>query len=218
MANYTRALPHYLRELERGTFDHLVLVENSGYPLDALQGQVDEAGLTGRATLVTVSAVLGPDNSRFALELDLLTSALAHPDIAALGDVRFWKVTGRYVILNIRELVRTAPRDADGYFHTRTRPVLWTEFFVAAFDRRCFERLFRDNMAEFAESENGEEVLFDLVNCRRPAELDIVVRMRRVPRISGVRGFDGRHYGDMRGRLGYAVRWIANRVAPGLWI
>ncbi|SOB81146.1 hypothetical protein SAMN06297144_1420 [Sphingomonas guangdongensis] len=219
LQNYVDALNIYLGELDRGTMDHLVFAENSGHPLAALEAQVAAKGLTERVTFLSSVSPLGPDNPRFFLELDLLCAAFSDARLPAFPpDARFWKVTGRYVIRNVREIVRTAPADADIYVNSRTYPVKWSEFFIAAFNQRAFDLVFAHNLERFRTINNGEELLFHLLNEEPPAALTIVQRFRRVVSLSGQRGWDGRRYDDLRGRFGRAVRIVANRLAPGLWI
>ena len=219
LRNYIEALDFYLDELAGAAFDRIVFVENSGYPLTSLESRVAARGLTDRVSFLSFDSPLGPDNPRFFLELNLLATAMADPLLQAFPpDARFWKVTGRYIIRNIRQMIRTAPPEADIYVNSRAYPVKWSEFFIAAFNRRAFDLVFARNLDRFRSVDNGEELLFRLLNDEPAAGLTIVQRFRRVVSLRGQRGWDGRQYDDLRGRLGRIVRIVANRVVPGLWI
>ena len=219
LRNYVEALDFYLNELERATFDHIVFVENSGHPLDVLEARAVAKRLTDKVSFISSHSPLGPDNPRFFLELNLLCAAMADPLFDSFAsDARFWKVTGRYIVKNVRQIVRTAPPAADIYVNSRAYPVKWSEFFIAAFNTQAFELVFARNLERFRSVDNGEELLFELLNDEPRAGLTIVQRFRRVVSLRGMRGWDGRQYDDLRGRLGRIVRIVANRVAPGLWI
>lgn len=218
LGEYKTSLEFYLNELKRGTFDHIVFAENSGHPIEVLHDCVSAHGLSHAVSFVHVEATRSPDNPRMLLELDLISQALRQVPLESLDDdARIWKVTGRYIIRNIRSIVVKAPKNVDCCFHIRNHPRRWAEFFIAGFNTTGFEKIFRANMPLFVPREpTGEEILYTLIT--PPSGVTISARLARIPRIEGVRGFDGRRYGDLRGKVGYIARSVLNVVAPSLWI
>jgi hypothetical protein len=60
--------------------------------------------------------------------------------------------------------------------------------------------------------------MYDVVSALSDHDRSVVPRLKREPRISGVRGFDGRQYGDLRQTGKYILRATMKRVLPSVWI
>lgn len=219
LEDYVAALRFYLAELARGTFDRLVFADNSGHPLDRLAAVVAETGTGDRVDLLSFDQRSEPALAKFYLELGLIAEALRREPLSSLhAEDRVWKVTGRYVIRNIADIIRTAPREADLYVNSRNRPLPWTDFYVAAFTTWGFCAAFADRASYHEPRVPGEMILRRRIDAGDLASLRVVPRMRRVPRISGVRGYDGRRYDDWRSTTKYYARAMADRLLPRLWI
>jgi hypothetical protein len=64
--------------------------------------------------------------------------------IAGLGaQVRVWKVTGRYKVLNLAQLIATQPLQADLYCHCRNVSLRWLDMYLMRWNRRAYQQLIR---------------------------------------------------------------------------
>jgi hypothetical protein len=216
--DYKKAFQVYLDELERGTFSKIVFAENSASDLGEIEALAAERGLADRVVFLRIAPGPTRDVSLFYLELILLIAAFDSSEMRALpADTMFWKVTGRYIIENLGAIVRTAPA-VDVYVNSRNHPSRWTDFYLAAFNRRAFEQLFEHNLPAYDNLRSGEEVLRESLGSTPAAGLEVEPRMRRVPRISGTRGHDRFDYGGAKGRARYLARVVLRVLLPKLWI
>jgi hypothetical protein len=220
LADYVQSLRLYTSHLKSGVLDMIIFAENSGAPLDVLRAVVAQEGVADKVHFISFTSDDDPNRSRFILELNLIKTALSQASLSGLisADDRLWKVTGRYLIGNLAAIIRTAPVDAALYVNSRRRPKPWTDFFLAGFNQAAFAKTFLPHLEDYDNFTPGEQVLYERINGPNPPPIKVVQRMRRTPRLAGVRGFDGRRYDDMRGRVGYALRVAARVLAPWVWI
>ena len=221
LADYLEAFDFYLAELARGSFDALVLCDNSAFDLAPFAARAREAGLSERVELISYfgldhASSCGRGYGEFKLvDHAMQVSAL----IAAAGDdVRVWKVTGRYKVRNIGRLVATQPNDADLYCHCRNRPLPWLDMYLMRWNRRAYDEIIRGvyRQLEQDETPTSAEQLFRRVLEGRRWSSRIVRRLRHVAAIEGIRGGDNVAYGSMRRK--YLLRVVAQRVLPWVWI
>lgn len=219
LEDYCQALSYYLDMLPRGVFRSIVFVDNSGYPLDRLQALVADRGLSDRVDFISYEAEDESQMGRFYLELKLLIEAMGRPPLSQMpASTRIWKVTGRYIVHNIEQIVRSAPRDADLYVNSRNRPRRWTDFYLAAFNHAAFRKVLADHLDDYRARHSGEEVLREQIEQPSVASLRIVPRMRRVPHLTGRRGLDNGKYGAGKDLAKYWLRVAVDRMIPSLWI
>jgi len=104
---YKKAFSKYLKDLEEGTFDHIVYVDNSGYSLDELVKLARESELFNRVEFISYTSEIDVNNkSRFFLELNLINYCIANSSIIKSNpDCMIWKITGRYLISNVKDIV-----------------------------------------------------------------------------------------------------------------
>lgn len=220
LREYQDALSFYLGILGSGTISRIVYADNSGYPLDALKQLAESRGLAGKVDFLSFEATVGPDHGRMYLELDLLRTAMSLPPLNDVDEItRIWKVTGRYTIRNLRKIIGTAPA-ADIWLNSRNYPTPWTDFFVAGFTRKGFSRLFSKEESDLHADTNtsGEVILRSRISSHDFCDLKIVPRFHTVPRVDGVRAYDGASYSDLKGNLKYFGRVIISRILPSLWL
>ncbi len=219
LSQYKQALEVYLGMLERGVFDRIVYMDNSGYPLEALQALVTARGMADRVEFLSYTQTLSTDNSRYFLEMSLLDHAMemsqvlkAHPQAVV------WKVTGRYIVSNADRIVSSWPAEADLYINLRNHPYKTLDFYFFGF--RCGtygDHIGRDRQ-DFEGTRNGEDILREKLDADLFAPLRVVKRLRHTPRLLGVRGFDGARYGGWKDRTKYEIRRLSNTFLPRLWI
>jgi hypothetical protein len=139
--------------------------------------------------------------------------------IAEAGDdVVIWKVAGRYQVLNLREMLRSAPREFDLYCDLRKRPLEWADLRFLAWSKRGFARVL-DKVADTVGEDPREPIMYRHIKAKMgETGLRLITRYRREPLIEGVRGWDNRHYSKGIALLKYHVRNLARRFAPFIHI
>ena len=218
---YCAALEVYLGLLDRGLVERIVYADNSGRPLDRLAAIAARRGHADQVEFVSFTAEPGAAHSRYYLEMRLIETAFRLSTVLrTAGDRRIWKVTGRYIVGNIAEIITTAPEAFDLYVNCRNHPERLLDFFVVAFRSRSFHDLLGRDLEDFsARNPPGERVLRDKIDAGVFAGMTIVPRLVVTPNLTGGRrGWDGAAYGARRGRLRYLARVLANRIVPGLWV
>jgi hypothetical protein len=135
-----------------------------------------------------------------------------------------WKVTGRYIIRNLDQIIARQPEGFDFYINYRAgfgsplfpiKILKWLDMWLFAWSERAYRDFLKGIYPEFA---YGMEDHFRQVIDHRPPHLKIVKRYRVVPYIVGVRGFDSKNFMNGSNLVKYYVRVAANRLTPWLWI
>ncbi|MEQ8178796.1 MAG: hypothetical protein RIA10_10745 [Amphiplicatus sp.] len=217
--DYVKALTFYAGETRRGVFDALVYVDNSGHSLEALRDAAARAGVAEKAEFVSYEADLPVEFSRYYLEAHLLIEAMNRSAVLrAAGEAAIWKVTGRYIVENVAEIVRTQPASFDLYLNLRNSPERVVDFFLAAFRKDAFWKTVGRDIEDYRTTEAGEKILRRKIDDGAFSELRIVPRLVRTPKVFGVRGFDGASYGGLKHQAKFYLRAAANRALPWLWI
>lgn len=223
LEDYRRALGFYA-SLPSEAVDRIVLAENSGADLAALEGVATAAGK--RVELVGFDGLDYPvAHGRAVGEVRLIATALERSRLlGSLGEgERFWKVTGRLRVTNLARLAGTVPAGVDLYADFRRIPRPWVDLRAFACTRRGFRdfllanvELMRQDELDAAGYSAPEERLFEQL----AGELGggrIAPRLRLEPRLEGYSGF-GDDYGRPSRRAWTAVRSVVRRLAPGVWI
>lgn len=221
LGDYARALRFYLQHVGR-TFEAVVFAENSGADLGSLRRLAAEAGVGDRAEFVQFDGLDHPPSyGRGYGEFRLIDHAMERSGViggAGEGAV-VWKVTGRYIVRNIGAVVASGPGEFGVYCNARNWPMRWMDMYLMAWTRAGYERFLRGAYRGLREDEGAGSAE---VRLRRVldgvGEGEVVRRLRREPRIEGVRGYDGRAYHDGRGTVKYHVRAVGRWVTPWVWI
>jgi hypothetical protein len=217
LADYVRAFDFYCRCLCRGIFDRIVYVENSGYPLDRLQGVAQRHGVSSLIEFVSYRADTPPANNRLYLELNLISHALEASSFLKDPDAVIWKITGRYIIKNVSKIVaKCSARQKDLYINCRNLPSRYTDFYFVGFRRPAFDVLFPD-LDAYRGREAGEFKLRQTLDQDLPG-VSVLPRFPAVPRVLGVRGWDGARYDSLRNLAKFQLRSAINFALPWLWI
>jgi hypothetical protein len=221
LADYLDAFDFYLGELEAGTVDGLVFCDNSAFELEPFAAMAGLPGNAGKVELVSFDGLDHPASyGRGYGEFKLVDHAMATSAVLRAADARtsIWKITGRYKIRNLRELVRTRPPDADLYCNFRNRPLRWMDMYLLAWNRTAYDEVIRGVYEELKEdaSEFTAEQRFRSFLDNGCFSSTIVPRFRRIADIDGIRAGDNLNYAGMKRK--YYARVAANRLLPWLWI
>jgi hypothetical protein len=169
--DYRRALGFYLEGLSRGDIDEIVYVDNSGYDLSSLQALADHAVPGNRVEFISYRADVSPHNNRLYLEAHLIEHFLAHSALLwANPGADVWKVTGRYIIKNLRQIARgcVAETPHDICLNLRNYPYPVVDFYLIRFQVPAYRRLISAQLESFEGLEDGEKPCAKLSTRRRP--------------------------------------------------
>jgi hypothetical protein len=217
LRDYAEALSFYC-QLPADVIHRVVFIENSATDVTPLRDLVAKAGAANRVEFVSFNGLDHPAAyGRGYGEFKLLDYAMRKlPLLVSAGDdERLWKATGRYRILNLVDLVRTAPRTFDLYCDLRDRPIPWMDLRVFAATVGGYRRLLmgiykqlREDVIHVSPERHLRPIIGELAKSHR-----IVTRFRREPRIDGIRGMDSRNYSSGVNLLKYWYRAAARRVS-----
>jgi hypothetical protein len=220
LKDYEAALEFYAGLVGREV-DEIVFAENSLSDVSSLQAIARRRGIEDRVEFVVVDGLDYPvQYSRSYGEFRLVRRAMTESRILAnVESAMVWKVTGRYVVRNLSEIIRRRP-DCDLYVNCRNLPSRLMDFFLYGFNAAGYRAVlmdFEDHVREDATGGPGEIAGRTVLDARL-SRARIVRRFRVVPCVDGIRGYDNSRYLASKGALKLTSRAIANRVAPWLWI
>ncbi len=129
LQQYLTAFKFYLKKLKsRRSFQQLLFVDNSGYDLSVFRALIPQA-LSEHVELLSAPPEIFPAELKKSNEFKLIDYACDHSALLQKGDC-FFKVTGRYAILNIAGLIKDVRRAGNGI-----------EFYCDQKDHRLYSRL-----------------------------------------------------------------------------
>lgn len=197
----------------------VVLAENSGADLTSFREMARRAGRQHDVELLALTTEWQPEMGRGFAETLLVGSAMEQAASLGLPGDMAWKVTGRYRFKNLIKIIEDAPV-ADLYMNLRRFPSPWADMWVYGITKRGWA-LLEPHLSELRSDVRpgpAEFAMYDVVSALSDHDRSVVPRLKREPRISGVRGFDGRQYGDLRQTGKYLLRATMKRVLPSVWI
>ena len=197
LQDYRNALDFYNGMLVGGVIDAIVFAENSGYSLKPLQDAFPDP----RIEWLSSDDLDYPSTyHRGYGEFRLIDRAMAQSGLIerAGGDATIWKITGRYVIENLRNVVRFAPRRFGLYCKADAK---WIEMSIMAWTKHGHDRLLRGAWESFATAMAPELILAPRLARWRDEDCPVVREFVWPPLISGRRGTDGTPFTTWRARL-----------------
>lgn len=222
LAEYDSALAFYRSLLNKG-IDQIVFAENSEAELEPLRNRVVESGHEVGVEFLSFNGLDYPPHfGRGYGEFKLIDYAMTHWRflLDARPQASIWKVTGRYIVRNLSQMVRTAPAHYDLYCDLRTFPQTWMDLRLFSFTRPTYERLLRGKYRDLSEADGQpapEATMYRTVRAHLK-DGQIVPRFSREPLVDGVRAYDGRRYDQGKNRVKRIVRGLSRRFAPAIWI
>lgn len=222
LRHYLAAFDFYSKAVAKGVFDRIVYADNSGHNLDAFREIALRHGIEQRVEFLSFSSSRATEaNNRLYLELEILEHCFAHSRfLSPPSDVMVWKITGRYIVRNVKAIVKAAQkrRDFDMVINHRNHPYKVVDFYFVGLCRKAFDLLFGSHPEAYQGRRDGEITLRERLDALKAGGLRLIKRMPRVPRLLGVRGYDGASYGRGIHFLKYVFRSTVDRVFPWVWI
>lgn len=218
--DYRTGIRENLRQLSAGTFDRLVFVDNSGYgtkPFQDLLEGYDKADLAelysynGNEAMRTRSRLYG--------ECRLIEHALDNTRTFSRSNIsRFWKITGRYKVRNMRKIMSGVAPGYDFYVHCRSLPSEFVDFGFVGFDFARAKAVLNTILTGGRHDFLDEVDLYRMIKTRVFEDFAVSLRLPAVPDFSGFRGYDNASYDGLQQRAKFYFRSFVHRVFPGIWI
>lgn len=224
LQDYAKALKFYLQLVNR-CIDSIVFAENSNSDISVLQGLVAQAGVTDQVEFLVFEGLDHPPlYGRAYGEFKLIDYVMNHSLIinSQNREIIVWKVTGRYIVNNLCQIISRRPSNADIYCNCRKIPKRWADMFLLAYTLKGYQAFLQNIhhklIADPAQIVQPEEVFIDLLDEQPRKDIKLVQRFNMTPLIDGVRGSDNSNYSERRNLWKFYVRSIACKLLPWLWL
>jgi len=221
LQDYQESLAFYIGLLGK-CFDAIVFAENSKSDLAPLVATSAKSGYVDKVEFISFYGLdYPPVYGRGYGEFQLVEHAIKKSKLLSPGDI-VWKVTGRYIVKNIEEIVASRPLTSDLYCHMRNYPYRLCELYLLAWNMRGYEAVIKGVYSHLRNDivpnkHTIEETLFRQILDRSFEHINIVPRFKIVPIVHGVRGWDNSQY-SKKWSIKIATRRLANVFVPSLWI
>jgi hypothetical protein len=224
LKDYENALIFYSSLIGK-QLDSIVFVENSNSDITTLKKLVEDRNLQSKVEFIVFNGLDYPAKySRAYGEFKLIDYGVENSKtIQSAGDnLVVWKVTGRYIVKNLDQIIRHQPRRFDLYCNFRKIPKPWTDMFLLAWTAKgyesCIQGLYPQLKTDYdAEFKHPEEMFIEILQ-GMSKDVKIFRRFKQTPRIDGVKGADNQNYLKGRNLLKFRLRALSNRVFPWIWI
>lgn len=221
LQDYQASLAFYVKLLG-GCFDAIIFAENSNSDIAPLVAACALCCHPHRVEFISFYGLhYPPQYGRGYGEFRLIDYAIANSKLLLPEDV-IWKVTGRYIVKNIKSIVNSKPAAADIYCHMRNYPYRLCELYLLAWNNRGYESAIKGIYPKLrndvvANLHTIEETLFRRLLEQTGDAINVVPRFNVVPIVEGVRGWDNSPYSSAWSPK-LAARRLANMFVPTLWI
>ena len=223
LADYAQALRLYVRYLERSVISGIVFAENSQADISSLKELVAGSPCAGRIEFLQFAGLDHPGScGRGYGEFKLIDFAMRESSLIneAAQDAEIWKITGRYEVVNLAEILARRSQRCSLWAHCRNLPQRWADMYLLGWRRGFYESYLRGLYHQLDQSSSGAsaELMFrDKVDALATADAKAVCRrFPAAPELQGVRGLDGAAYSDQN--LKQWLRRFCHLVLPWVWI
>lgn len=226
MQDYLRALQFYVNcsnEHVKG----ILFIDNSNSDLSPLEKLVEASATSKKVELISFNGNDHPaEYGKGYGEFRLLDYGLRQSSTLKSED-RFWKVTGRLIVTNIEELIRTSPKNFELYCDLRDVPFIghalggnqWMDLRLFGCSVAAYDDIFREIYIEFNQthlSVSPEQVIFPKIN--NLVQKNIHKRFYIQPRLEGFGGHKNVSYQSKGYIFKEGIRSITRTVAPWIWL
>ena len=221
LQDYQASLAFYVKLLGDG-FDAIIFAENSNSDIAPLIAACATCRHSDRVEFISFYGLdYPPQYGRGYGEFRLIDYAITNSKLLLPQDV-IWKVTGRYIVKNIKRIVNSRPAAADIYCHMRNYPYRLCELYLLAWTDRGYEAAIKGIYPKLRNDvvsniHTIEETLFRGLLEQSRGTINVAPRFDVVPVVQGVRGWDNSPYSTAWSPK-LAVRRLANIFVPSLWI
>ncbi|SPF77744.1 hypothetical protein [Pseudoprimorskyibacter insulae] len=216
LGDYLQAFPVYLDHLANGTFDALVLVENSGHDLSQFATMAKDAGLQDHVDLISYDGMsTAPKSDRFYAECSLLKEALVRASrLTETPDATIWKLTGRYVFDNLTEVLHALPKGYDLYLHDMRPGQISVVFGLAGFRAGIMADVLDRFQAPAYARDCNESYVLALLDRGVMNDLRVVTRFPVSPKTRSIAAISNQPYGEAKARIKDQLRVLKRNLNP----
>lgn len=222
---YLNALAHYLSQPD-DLIQSIVILENSGASVEPFKALYERSESTKSFSFINTSSDYDHTQGKGFGEFLMIDSGMKRLVESGLAseDTVFWKVTGRHHVINIADMIRTAPADYELYCDLRKVPLIgerlggnrWMDLRVLSFSLKGYRRFFE---GRYDGGFTLEKPFFE--RAYAAWQLDprgIVPRFRVQPILRGTNGRTGESYSSPSYLRKERLRSVVRRVAPQVWL
>jgi hypothetical protein len=210
MNDYIRALQFYCNLPEK-VVSRIVFVENSKSDLSPLYKIAARANASDRVEFLSFDGLDYPSRyGRGYGEFKLLDHAFDYSSTlaSAHSSSALWKITGRYLVLNVASIIRDAPTSFELYCDTRRRPIPWVDLRIFGCTLSGYRKFLKGVYPQLREdliNMSPEQHLYSTIQELAQSQ-NIVTRFKNEPLIDGIRGKDSKNYASGLNYLKYLIR------------
>lgn len=188
LLEYEKSLRYYHRNFDRLRLSGLIFVENSGFDLRLLSDKFPSEKFEWISAPRT--PLLGGVHRGYGefLMIDYAFMNSLYLRTMSLSDV-VWKVSGRYVLKNLGNMILFAPDSYDVYADIKNN---WVELSVVSWSKRGFLKYFQPLIDEMKVDFPPEIILSKALGANGFA--NVVPKFKWLPYIDGRRGINGAPY------------------------
>lgn len=218
LSDYETCFKFYCGLIKDGSFDNIVYVDNSGYPLSSLEKIATDLLVRDKVEFISYLSKDSPMNSRYFLEVNLIQYGMKNSDLIQNSEnPMIWKITGRYLIKNISKIIGNLDKNYNIHINFRNKPYKILDFYLVGFNKKGFEILVQ-NLDSYEGIVDGEIILRNHLETLDQNKLKINSRFKAIPRVIGVRGHDNKSYNNFISDSKYLLRVLSNWIFPNRWI
>jgi hypothetical protein len=205
LQEYKYALSFYQTLLEKKIIDGIVFAENSGYDLQLLKQEFPSAAIEW---LSYRDLDYPKEYHRGYGEFRLIDFAFKDSQIiAALApDDAIWKISGRYILRNMKSMIRRSTSTYDLYCHLVGK---WAELSVIAWSPKGYSNFIKNKWQLFTSDMVPELILAVEFRSAMNHQTKTVLNYQWPPLLEGRRGSDGSSYQGRLVLIKHAVKVIA---------
>jgi hypothetical protein len=222
LTDYASALSFY-RKLLGSCIDKIVFIDNSNSDVSSIAKPIMNTGPKNRVELLSFHGLDHPaEYGRGYGEFKLLDYAMENSAAltALTSQDRVWKVTGRYIVINLQRVIEKAPEHFDLYYDMKNYPMKWVDTRLMAWTTIGYNKAFRGLYHELREDilkAPAETRLYPVLRTF-VGQPGVVPRFTVQPRIGGIRGYDNKNFLRGRNLLKYHIRAAARKLVPWFWV
>jgi len=200
LLDYKKALLFYDSLIKKKVINRVIFIDNSGYDLSELVNCVDSNAVE---YLSFYGLDVPKDYHRGYGEFVIIDYAYENSEflINAKPDDVIWKITGRYIIKNLEELISKAPRKFDMYCNIRKR---WMDMELIAWNKVAYCGIVKGISNQF-KGAMAPELIFPNVITSANDEYKVVSKYYWPPLIEGRRGGDGSEFQGPRSYIKFTL-------------
>lgn len=190
LVEYRNAMVFYTEAIKEGVIDGIVFVDNSGFDLKNLSTEFPSKNIEW----ISFYGLDYPSSyHRGYGEFKLIDYAFANSIVLkGLNESdRIWKVTGRYIIKNLKKVILYAPRKFELYCDIQDN---WLDMALIAWSIKGYEHTVRGVCENFKTGMAPELIMSQLIMGQVKLGKGIVSRYNWMPLVIGRRGADGSQF------------------------